>query len=160
MKNRNLKISVTVASTILLAVLSIYFSEDFTRFVLSQFKDLDVTFVSTELLGQSNLNFTFVFVITMLPSLFLFSNFALKDQKSWIFLVIIPVTLICGVALMAFHIYSLRAEVAEFSESMPFMKNSMSISKIHAARYLGIGFLMGIIISTAILSFLTRDKKS
>ena len=160
MKNRNLKILITLLATILFAVLALYFSDDFTHFVLGQFKDLNAIFISNELLGQFKSTYTFVFVIAILPCLFLFANFILKDQKPWIFLVIIPITLICGVALLSFHIYSIRMEILELPELTFMDTRPFPVSRIQVARYLGIGFLMGAIISTAILTFLTRDRKT
>ncbi|MFK7784605.1 MAG: hypothetical protein AB8B56_05810 [Crocinitomicaceae bacterium] len=133
------------------------------NFVLAQFNDLDVTITSTELLNDRESFFTFIAVIALLPILFLFAHFVLKDQKPSVFLFIIPITLICGVAMMAYHIYSLRYEIQEmqqFETTYLVIKNTVSLEKIHAARFLGIGFLIGAISTTAVLSFLSRDSQS
>ncbi|MDG1331169.1 MAG: hypothetical protein P8P74_02490 [Crocinitomicaceae bacterium] len=161
MKNRGAKITITIVSMILFGSAAFFFHDSFYEFVISQLKDLNVSMSSTALFAQFSARWTFASVISLLPALFLFSHWILKDQKPKVFLLIIPITVLFGLALMAFHIYSIRQEMIELNEMFPsFIRNSLSTSNIHAARYLGIGFIVGNIFSTAVVSFTTRDRMS
>jgi hypothetical protein len=146
---------------LVLGILAFIFHDSFLHFVLDQFRDLNVIVQTSGLNDVFTLKATFVGVISLIPALLFFSHFILKDQNPKIFLFILPMTLLCGFALMALHLFSIRTEIVAYPDlSLLNIQNSFSISNIHAERYLGIGFILGTLFSTAILSFSSRDRKS
>jgi hypothetical protein len=160
---RGQKIIITIAATIILAIIAFFIHDYFFEFVLSQFDDLEFVATSTDLFANRESFFTFISVIAVLPSLFLFANFVLKDENPSVFFFIIPFTLICGFGMMMFHVYSLRWELQEmhqFETDYLIVTHHITIENIHAARFLGIGFLIGAISSTAILSFIHRNNRA
>ena len=134
MKNRGQKIGLTIAAMMVFAIIAFFSHDTFLRFVLSQFDDLNVQFQVRSLTEPMGHLFTFMSVISMLPGLFLFSHFILKDQKPKVFLLIVPITFLFGIAMIALHIYSIRTEMLEF-ELPYFIKDTYSFSIVHAERY-------------------------
>lgn len=87
MKNRGQKIGITIVAMIILWIVAYLFHERFFHFVLGHFKDLNLQLQTSELLGILPKALTFASVISILPALFLFSHFVLKDQKTKVFFV-------------------------------------------------------------------------
>lgn len=156
MMHRNLKIAGTIIATILFALLAYLFSDHFASFVYRQFEDIELYVLATDISGQFESIYIFVVSIAILPCLFLLSNVVLRDEKPWRNLVVIPLTILCGIILMSYHIHSMRLEILDHRIS--FTDFGIPVAKIRAGRYLGIGFLIGAMISTALVSFLTREQ--
>ena len=151
MRNIGLKISLTVIGVFLFAIAAYFLHDGFLHFVLGQFSDLPVIFESRNIASVVESRLIFTAVVAMLPLLFLFSHFILKSEKLTIFLAIVAITLLCGLVMLEFHIYSLRFMAEGQYEYI------ISIDDIRASLYLGIGFLLGAILSTAIFSFIFRN---
>lgn len=59
---------------------------------------------------------------------------------------------------MFLHISMLKAEVSQF-ELMPNIQNTLSVSSVHAGWYLGIGFILGTLISNLFFLFFRVPNK-
>lgn len=138
-------------------ILAWVFAETFFDFVYHQFDDVNVQLVSTELLGQFRQTGDFAASVAMLPLLFFFSAYILlREHKIKLFLTS-AVILICGIGLMFLYISHLKTEASSF-QIMPGIQNTLSISSIQAGWYLGIGFILGTLISLIFFLLISKQK--
>lgn len=158
MHKREVKIVWTIVGTIVLLVLSFIFAEEFANYVFSFFTANSLQLHSTELFGQFEQDLEFVSAISMLPFLFFQVNSALRHEKTWKIRVSVAFVLLSGIGFMFGYIYYMLSEIVSMPH-LPGIENAISVSSIHAGWYLGIGFLVGALVSTVLFLTISMRRK-
>lgn len=160
MRNKTQKIGITLISILILSFLSLFLFEEYlwNHLIFPQLEGLNL--VSTSVLPQENSFFILPIVIGCIPILLFLSDYIVQYKKPLPFVVTIVTILICGILFMSLHLRGLKADYLYVQQIIGEIQNSMSTSSIHAARHLGLGFLIGAIVPTAIFYLAVRNRKS
>lgn len=158
MRSQGIKVIITFFMMLVFGILAWVFAETFFDFVYHQFDDVNVQLISTELLGQFRQTGDFSASLAMLPLLFLFSAYILSREHKVKLFFTSGVILICGIGLLFIYISYLKTEASRF-QIMPRIQNTLSISSIQAGWYLGIGFILGTLISLIFFLLISKQKK-